>query len=639
MIVIDNKSGLKIGDPDSLPETAQVELGDLQTAMENLILSASGWRKIFAADGQEQSFTEEVQPADILLAALMAQSFADFLAEDIDKGVPRSRGCRIAVGTDSRPTGPALADAMIRVFAGDDFDIEYLFITAAPEIMAYTGSRAAIDAFVYISASHNPPGHNGVKFGLDDGAVLEGRWSTLLIDRFRRLCRDASELERVKQLIKETPADRIEEIYRGVEHRKETAAAAYYSFTMNTAFGSGPSLKNVLACELEKYPLGVVAEFNGSARTLSIDTGLFKELGLAVHALNERPRQIVHRIVPEGESLEPCRLELEKIRQKRPEFLFGFVPDNDGDRGNLVYFDERSGSVRILPAQEVFALSVLSELAYLRYSSLQEVPADRTAVVANGPTSLMIDRICRGFKAELFRAEVGEANVVALARKLRSEGYTVRILGEGSNGGTIIHPSAVRDPLQTILSLVKLLRLPADKNGRDLLDIWVGAAGGSGCPSDSKKRGFGEVLGSLPRFTATGVFEERALLRIKTQEHARLKAAFESIFSAEWRDNGRRLEERFGITGWRELQFEGSVEREGTGPDYRSAEGAGGLKILFQNEEGEDTASLWMRGSKTEPVFRLMAEVPGDDPEGESEMLEWLREMVIEADRRASAGA
>ena len=48
---------------------------------------------------------------------------------------------------------------------------------AAPEIMAYARGVAGAEredaaGFVYVSASHNPRGHNGLKFGLGDGGVL-----------------------------------------------------------------------------------------------------------------------------------------------------------------------------------------------------------------------------------------------------------------------------------------------------------------------------------------------------------------------------------------------------------------------------------------------------------------------------------
>ena len=70
---------------------------------------------------------------------------------------------------DTRPTGPAIAETMLRVFLAKKIAVSYTGIIASPEIMVYAHSA---DGFVYISASHNPIGYNGIKFGLNDGGVL-----------------------------------------------------------------------------------------------------------------------------------------------------------------------------------------------------------------------------------------------------------------------------------------------------------------------------------------------------------------------------------------------------------------------------------------------------------------------------------
>jgi phosphomannomutase len=45
-----------------------------------------------------------------------------------------------------------------------------------------------------------------------------------------------------------------------------------------------------------------------------------------------------------------------------------------------------------------------------------------------------------------------------------------------------------------------------------------------------------------------------------------------------------------------------------------------------------------MRGSKTEPVFRIMADVEGNNRDFEGELLEWLRAMVENAARASLSG-
>ena len=117
------------------------------------------------------------------------------------------------------------------------------------------------------------------------------------------------------------------------------------------------------------------------------------------------------------------------------------------------HWDEKTEKPVILKAQEVFSLSVLAEVAYQEFTGKKNI-----AVAVNCPTSMRIEEIAGKFNAKVFRAEVGEANVVNLAAEKRHEGFDVRICGEGSNGGTITYPSAVRDPLNTIFAINKLLK-------------------------------------------------------------------------------------------------------------------------------------------------------------------------------------
>ncbi|UZV92702.1 phosphoglucomutase, partial [Treponema pallidum] len=68
---------------------------------------------------------------------------------------------------------------------------------------------------------------------------------------------------------------------------------------------------------------------------------------------------------------------------------FGFVPDCDGDRGNIVYYDQTLNRAVIPHEQAVFALSVVSEICELsRNLRMQPHRAPPIALVTNGPTSL-----------------------------------------------------------------------------------------------------------------------------------------------------------------------------------------------------------------------------------------------------------
>lgn len=636
----DSRTGLLMGRiPGDCSGLAPADFVPTQESLSGLIVSHSGWRRVFAESGDEEDPTPEIGPSGSAIAACMAEAYARYLLETTSYTSPR-----IAVGMDSRPTGRAIADAMLRVFLSYNFQVDFCFVCAAPEIMAVTrrGNPQTLPyaGFCYITASHNPVGHNGVKFGLHDGSVIGGNASRQLMATFWDNLRNISDAN--------TPAagqllDRylsvsdsaVEDCFSRVAELKKHSLAAYGNFTEEVAT-AGKNSREIssrirqIRQGISDRQAGIVIDFNGSARAASIDRDFLGSLGLKIRHVNDRTGTIAHRIVPEGKSLDTAIALLEEAHAEDPSFVFGCVPDNDGDRGNLVFFDEDLGRVRPMEAQEVFALVVAAELAWMGYLD-SKLPASQLraqdAVVVNCATSLRIDEIARAFGARLAIAEVGEANVVGLASTLREEGYRVRVLGEGSNGGNITHPSAVRDPLNTICSVIKVLAVPevgkiiAERLGRPGREI----------------RTITDMISVLPVYTSTSAYEDRAIMRIETTDHALLKSEYERIFLAEWPEY-RAILEPYGLSSWQELNTEGTECRSGFGAGFRTGTQRGGLKIQFKDREARPRAFIWMRGSGTEPVFRILADVYGANPELEEKLLAWQRSMIQRADAVAKSG-
>ncbi|GHV61284.1 phosphoglucomutase [Spirochaetia bacterium] len=613
----------------------------LDKALAGMILSASGWRGIFAQGGvspdvpDEESRTGTISAAHEIIAAAAAEVFAARLREN----APAAGAPLVIVGTDTRPTGPAIAEAVITALLGAGCAVRYTAVTAAPEIMAYARSlgdqNSGAAGFIYISASHNPIGHNGLKFGLTDGGVISAGEASVLIEKFRSLLAKPDRVAHINDLLGKAVPEAVKKVYAESAAVKKEAYTAYLNFTAQVVYGGvmGHSIAAALSRGIGERPLGIAADFNGSARTLSIDKEFFDSLGIKFHTMNDKPGEISHRIVPEGESLEPCRLFLEKLHREDPSVILGYVPDCDGDRGNLVIWDEGEGRARSLEAQEVFALACVAELAHLVWTGELGYDAagnarNKAAVAVNDPTSLRIDRIARAFDVSVFRSEVGEANVVGLARRLREKGYTVRILGEGSAGGSIIHPSAVRDPINTVLALLKLFAVRSEGGKPGLFELWCDLSGqGELYRSDFTLQ---DIIAALPAFVTTGAYAGEALLKIKTADHALLKSRYQAVFLEEWEKRKDELKVKYGITGWEAAAYRGLEEIR---PLTRFGDaGRGGLKINFCNENGVPMASIWMRGSATEPVFRIMADACGPDRRLERDLIEWQRRMVAEAD-------
>ncbi len=598
---------------------------DIDEALAGFILSASGWRKVFAPSGGEEDGSRDLKPVDRVLVAAAGAVFSDFLMAETGSPV-------CALGMDTRPTGPAIASILAGILSARGVEVYYPGMLSAPEIMAYARGDNAVSSFIYITASHNPLGHNGFKFGLSDGGLLAGTRSARLITSFRELCSNRKKL--AEAVLPGSPGGK--EILGGlnaaIPRRKAEAEKAYHSLTRHIVSGSAdPALQDRLFSSLKKQggTVAGVADFNGSARALSIDRAILSEIGVNLYSINDVPGRIAHRIVPEGVSLIPCREQLERLYERDRRYIFGYMPDNDGDRGNLVYIDTLTGKALSLEAQEVFALSVLAELTSLRYMQDKCDASAPAAVVVNGPTSGRIERIAACLGASVFRCEVGEANVVELARQKRQEGFLVRILGEGSNGGNITHPSSVRDPLDTVFSLLKLLLL---KDDPPLFREWCRISG----QIDGYRDGFGvrEILSSLPPFTTTSAYEDEAKIHIKTTDHAALKRAWENSFIRDWDRKKERFASHWNIASWEEVNYEGTQSRRGFGPGFRSGEEKGGLSMLLKDSAGETRAFLWMRGSGTEPVFRVLVDVEGDNRELHDELLNWHRDMVLRADSR-----
>lgn len=647
----DKTTGFLFGDSKEVPLSGLLpDSIELQKEFDTLILSASGWRKVFTVSSDENDSCEEIGKANTVLAVLMADTFASYV---LDRP---HLGNQVVIGRDTRPTGRVVADIFCRVCLARGLSVRFPGITAAPEVMAYSRS---IGPFAYISASHNPIGHNGLKFGGTDGGVFDREQAEILINSFRTRMACPNVAKTAAELIAACTEEDIANVWIQSADEKKAALKAYDSFTREIV--SGPfkdSFFSDLRIAAERRsetakPLSLLVDFNGSARTISIDRDFIADAGFHLSVMNEKPGAIAHRIVPEGDSLLFCAERMKELRLHGtgPErhTLLGYVPDCDGDRGNIVFWNEEENVAQILDAQEVFALSAISELSFLVYSGqLQVLPENRAntnttdpvtgtaravsspkcAVAVNGPTSMRIEAIAAAFGTQVMRAEVGEANVVNLARSLREQGYLVRFLGEGSNGGNITHPAAVRDPLNTVFALIKLLTLDDTEKRKGMFHIWCSLSG----QETAYKKGFtfADIRRTLPPFATTSVYESYAQLKIQTTSHAVLKNKFRKVFLREWENGKFPLLKPGEKWTWKAVTHNGTQTRE-LAEDF-SVSLNGGLKIIFYNNVDTPAAFIWMRGSGTEPVFRILADVSGSNQKKEEALREWLSRMVLEAD-------
>ncbi len=544
----------------------------LNRSFSSMILSASGWRKVFAKSGDEEDRTSEISEEDKLICTAVALSVYESLNLDGKSEVLLAR--------DARPTGSEICKIIANVLSLKNIRVSYAGICSAPEIMAQS-TYGKYDCFIYVSASHNPIGHNGIKVG-KNGGVFSAAKINPVIDNLRNQILD---FENLKNVFNDSDTQAVPENFA----LKKECLSNYMDFVRKTTCPDG-NFKE-FADSVRKSNIGIVADLNGSARALSIDKQLLSELGVKTCFINDTAGEVVHGIVPEGKNLETCCKLLEEKHNQDPSFVLGYVPDNDGDRGNLVYTGS-NGKAHIMKAQDVFALCVSSVLDYHAQTGTENL-----AVAVNCATSMRIDELAQRYKAKVFRAEVGEANAVELASFLREKGYSVPILGEGSNGGNITYPAKVRDPMNTLMCMFRLLQ----------------------------KTDIESVLKNIPFYVTTDSFSDDAKIHLNTTDFRMLKANYEKNFQREW-NNKLTLLKKYGIESYLEFQTEGIKERQESGNGNK-----GGLRMVFYNKDKLPVASIWMRPSGTEPLFRIQADVKGNIKELHDELLSWQKDMISKA--------
>lgn len=587
----DRLTGFYIADTEACLFKGDVSPQSVRRELEKYILSVAGWRAVFAVSGEDEDNSGDVKLEDLVLISTAVRAFYDYLGK---------KNARIVIASDARPTGTLLINAAARTFISLGAELTHLYIASAPEIMSY--SNDGYDGFFYISASHNPIGHNGYKFGANGGVYGKKDVDGVLSLFLSYVERDDVSLKAI-ELVDGVDREEYRLVLSKHNEDKFTSIDYYKDFVLKTAF----------ADENFTIPFGIIAELNGSSRSVSIDIPFLNTMGAKVWTLNAQSRQIAHGIVPEGKNLEMCRKELERIHQIDKDYIIGYVPDNDGDRGNFVYFDDSEGKAKILHAQEVFALIAIIDLAHQVFRG-----EERPAIVANGPTSTRIDDMARHFGAEVFRADVGEANVVALADKKRSEGFQVHVCGEGSNGGIITDPARVRDPMNSIMSIAKLYSVPG------LFEFMCEKLG-----ICSEEVSLSVLINAIPKYTTTSAFASEGVMRVNAKEFEPLKRVYEELFLVSV---DSYLSEEDNLYNYEIHQFEGIEDRVGFGPSVRNENSIGGYKVLFTDEEGNFSAYLWLSKSKTEPVMRILADVKGDNPVLHNKLLSWQKRLVERAD-------
>ncbi len=296
---------------------------------------------------------------------------------------------------DSRKTGQAMSRAVAAGMISLGATVSDYGIVSTPAIFRESRTRGL--PAVMITASHNEPEYNGLKFILQGAGIGKETFGSVV----------------------EGPKAKAGSFQPG---RLKPAPKASYVGDLVTRFGEG-------SCEGVK----VAVDLGGGA-AISHAVPLLTKLGCEVTSMNDSYGVFNRRVDPVADDLQLLR---RMVKQKGCDVGLGF--DCDGDR--LVIVDsagrKRSGDFMLTLA--------LSEM----------LPATgEKKVVVSLDTTQAVDDIAEKLKAQVFRSRVGEANVVGMMKERGA-----RLGGEGSSGGLIDGAfNYCRDSMLAALSIITALK-------------------------------------------------------------------------------------------------------------------------------------------------------------------------------------
>jgi phosphomannomutase len=304
------------------------------------------------------------------------------------------------VGRDTRSTGDAIVKTVEASLLARGAEVMDLGVVSTPAL--FRESRVGAKPAIMVTASHNEPEFNGLKFVKDGFGVGEETMRALLSPSRKRSVG----------------------FVRGRLRRRSTTT---YNEDLVRRFGVG-SLEG----------MRVALDLGGGA-AIPHAVPVLRKLGCEVLAMNDS-YGIFNR------TIDPTRDELNALRKMTKDrgCIIGLAFDCDGDR--LVIVDDK-GKKRTGDHMLAIALSRI----------LNEV--QRKDVVVSVDTTRAVDDVVGRFGGKVFRSSVGEANVVKTMQD-----KDVEIGGEGSSGGLIDGSfNYCRDSMLAALLIIKALKVHGPK--------------------------------------------------------------------------------------------------------------------------------------------------------------------------------
>ena len=132
---------------------------------------------------------------------------------------------------------------------------------------------------------------------MNSGGVLNQKENATLTENFLNLTNRTDAKEYAFTLINGFSEKEIDEVYKNQKKYKNNALVSYKNFLLETISASKDKSEQEtffksLKEKLKSKKIGVVCDFNGSARTVSVDKDFFSQFGINFYAINDKPGKI-----------------------------------------------------------------------------------------------------------------------------------------------------------------------------------------------------------------------------------------------------------------------------------------------------------------------------------------------------------
>jgi len=289
-------------------------------------------------------------------------------------------GKRVLVGRDTRSTGDVISRTVCGALLGRGVAVVDYGVLSTPAL--FRESRTRKIPAVMITASHNEPEWNGLKFIVDGRGIVQPELERILAPGKRSGTRGAKSLP-------EEPTGTL-----------VLGPAPSYNSELVTMAGEGSA-----------DGVKVVIDVNGGAAVYHAPA-ILEKLDCQLSVLGGTPGLFSRMVDPTSDGLQ---LLSQTVKEKCADVGFAF--DCDGDRLVLVDADgrKRTGDYMLTLAFKELLPNVTNR-----------------SVVVSVDTTQAIDEVVSELGGTVFRSKVGEANVIS---KMNETG--ARLGGEGSSGGLI----------------------------------------------------------------------------------------------------------------------------------------------------------------------------------------------------------